>query len=428
MTMTLYYLVDCNTYRHSQFAYMRSMNHAKQMFEKHNNLDKSRNLNRIPLKKTSTIRHELGEHTKAYGKFINWQAKYRQLANINGTNGGAVPEPLMNYMDAQYYGEISLGEPKQVFKVVFDTGSSNLWVPSRKCYSPACWTHTTYHGEKSTTHKDDGRALEIRYGSGSMKGFLSIDNLGLAGLKIENQTFGEATSLPGIAFVMAKFDGLFGMGFETISVDGVVTPFQNMIQQKLVPEPVFSFYLNRDQNSSPGGELILGGIDEKFIAGEITYTPVTHKAYWQFKMDKVEMTGPQGDPSSQSVVTVCSQGCQAIADTGTSLIAGPKKDVEKLNERIGAIPVPGGEYVLPSCDLTHLPVINLSIEGKLFPLKPEQYILKVSNLGKTVCISGIFGMDIPNNPIWILGDVFIGPYYTIFDYGNQRIGLARTRA
>lgn len=372
---------------------------------------------RIPLKKTSCIRQELADHdVVVLDKYSNWAAKY-------GLADGPAPEPLSNYMDAQYYGEIALGEPAQPFKVVFDTGSSNLWVPSKKCYSIACWIHKTYNSGASSTYKPDGRPIQIQYGRGSMEGILSIDELTLAGLIVKNQTFGEATKLPGITFAAAKFDGLFGMGFDTIAVDHCSTPFTNMIKQGLVPQPLFSFYLNRDQASSPGGEIILGGIDEKYIDGEITYTPVTSAGYWQFKMDGVSL----GQNQSSSLVA-CEKGCQAIADTGTSLIAGPVEEVKKLNEQLGAVPLPGGEYILPNCDLSSLPDIVFKIAGRDFPLKPEQYILKVSQMGKTLCLSGLFGMDIPHHPLWILGDVFIGPYYSIFDYGNKRVGFAHTKA
>lgn len=58
-----------------------------------------------------------------------------------------------------------------------------------------------------------------------------------------------------------------------------------MIDQGLVNEEVFSFWLNRDAEAEEGGELIFGGVDPTHFIGEHTYVPVTQKGYWQVRHD-----------------------------------------------------------------------------------------------------------------------------------------------
>lgn len=377
---------------------------------------------RIPLHKFKSIRRTLSE---VAGPVENLLAKgpiSKYTLDSSAMSGNPIPEVLKNYMDAQYFGEIGIGTPPQCFTVVFDTGSSNLWVPSSKCHllDVACWIHHKYHSEKSSTYVKNGTAFDIHYGSGSLSGYLSQDSVSVpcnSRIQVTGQLFGEATKQPGVTFIAARFDGILGMGYPRISVNNVVPVFDNLFAQKLVEKNIFSFYLNRDPTAQPGGELMLGGIDSKYFKGSMTYHNVTRQAYWQVHMDQVDV----GEG-----LTLCKGGCEAIVDTGTSLVVGPLDEIKELQKAIGAVPLIQGEYIIPCEKVSSMPAVSLTLGGKNYKLSPEDYTLKVSQGGKTICLSGFMGMDIPPpaGPLWILGDVFIGRYYTVFDREQNRVGLA----
>ncbi|GMG04417.1 unnamed protein product [Aspergillus oryzae var. brunneus] len=211
------------------------------------------------------------------------------------------------------FSEIEIGTPPQKFKVVLDTGSSNLWVPSSECGSIACYLHNKYDSSSSSTYQKNGSEFAIKYGSGSLSGFVSQDTLKIGDLKVKDQLFAEATSEPGLAFAFGRFDGILGLGFDTISVNKIPPPFYSMLDQGLLDEPVFAFYLGDTNKEGDDSVATFGGVDKDHYTGELVKIPLRRKAYWEVDLDAIAL----GD----SVAELDNTG--VILDTGTSLIALP---------------------------------------------------------------------------------------------------------
>ena len=92
-----------------------------------------------------------------------------------------------------------------------------------------------------------------------------------SGVWVQDQTFAEAVEEPGITFVAAKFDGILGLGYPKIAVNGIVPPINNMMAQGELQAGMFAFFLNRTPNAEDGGELSIGGVDESRFTGTTSF-------------------------------------------------------------------------------------------------------------------------------------------------------------
>ncbi|NXR83240.1 PEPA protein, partial [Pycnonotus jocosus] len=358
---------------------------------------------RVPLRRMKSLRQRLQEQG-LLESFLK-QHPYNLAAKYFP---GIAVEPLENYMDDEYFGTISIGTPPQEFTVVFDTGSSNLWVPSVFCSSPACRNHNRFNPAQSSTFLSTNDTLFIAYGTGSMTGILGYDTVDVAGINVLNQIFGLAETEPGDFFYYTPFDGILGLAFPSIASSGATPVFDNMMRENLVDRDLFSVYLSRD---SQGGSFVLfGGIDPYYTTRGISWIPLSDETYWQITMQSVSVNGAP---------VACSSGCQAIVDTGTTLLAVPIRAFRTLMRLLGASS--SGEI---SCQaVSNLPNLIFHINGRDFPVPPRAYVLRSDGY----CSLGLQGMDTPTEEgeLWILGDVFIREYYVIFDRANDRVGLSR---
>ncbi|XP_065695057.1 pepsin A-like [Patagioenas fasciata] len=361
-------------------------------------------ITRIPLRRGKSLRQVLRENG-LLEQFLE-RHPYNPAAKFLDIFGSS--EPMVNYLDNEYYGTISIGTPDQEFTVIFDTGSSNLWVPSIYCRSLACSNHKRFNPTKSFTFVSTNKSISIYYGTGSMTGILGYDTVTVADIKVHNQIFGLSETEPGDFFYYAPFDGILGLAFPSIASSGATPVFDNMMAEHLVARDLFSVYLSKDGRS--GSFVLFGAIDPRYTLSGIKWIPLSAETYWQITMDRVTL---------DDNVIGCDHTCQAIVDTGTSLIVMSNKAYAATMSDLGA----NSEGYI-SCDsVSSLPDIVFHINGHRFPVPPSAYVTE----SEGTCSLGFESMGVPteSGELWILGDVFIREYYVIFDRATDQVGLSR---
>jgi len=384
----------------------------------------------------------------------DWDWRGRHLAK---TVVGYIP--LSNCHLQLYTGEISIGTPPQTFRVDFDTGSSDLWVPSTNC-DASCnvftsWT-TKYDAAASSTSQSlsqSTNSFQVKYASGGVVAGIAVqDVLRLGNITVE-QIIGEATSLNNWT-TCATEEGIVGLGFSLLSSYNHPSVISNL--RDVLQYPVFSLYLDgavddypvdrsttapdayanmqggTSQATGANSELLFGAVNGKHYSGCLDWHDIGQDAqgYWSVNLDTVEVNGQ-----------LVSSASTAIVDSGTTLIMGPSADVGVIAEMNGAscyaeptsatatsltqisCTDPSGFYIaVVNCNGQSMQSLDFIIDRVTYTLKPEVLIVDFQSGGQDLCVLRMQGLG--DTLVWILGDVFFYQYYVSFDFANNRIGFA----
>eukprot|EP00398_MALV-I-01_sp_L67-1_P000883 gene883-372_t len=215
--------------------------------------------------------HELRSH---HTRIQSYRERLRHHERTNGFIH------LTNIGDSQYVGEVGVGTvfnenlrqdsdeidpPESYINVVFDTGSTNLWIASALCQSGGCRSRAQFNKDRSNTffyvgQKDPSLPqnhpsqpekeeypimLDITFGTGELKGPMGVDDFHVGPFVVQKQTFALVEDEVGSVFDAIRFEGILGLAFPSMSAHNVKPFFDNVIEQEVLTSNEFSFFFTK---------------------------------------------------------------------------------------------------------------------------------------------------------------------------------------
>ncbi|KAJ3051490.1 hypothetical protein HK097_007503 [Rhizophlyctis rosea] len=355
----------------------------------------------------------------------------RTITAPYGTGWGKKPVygGIANYYDSVYHTNVQLGTPGTWFSVVIDTGSADLWVPSPKC-TTQCAQRKKYVPTNSRTAQSLNVRTTVYYGLGSATGPVYMDTMRIGGLQATSTVFIQAESMNNNQ--PATVDGLLGLSFSALSWANYAVPkankgrssiVENLWNQGQIPAAAFGIWLSTWDPARPtaqGGELTVGSAagNPKRYTGAITWLSVPNTSnWWHIGVDQLTV-GTSGSLIKGRTV-------RAIVDTGSALLITDYATAAAANAQLGGYPT--GIYGLwgISCGKIKASTVavTFTLGGRAFVLKGADLASQVYPNDRNLCYSPFMtsrsGTD---DNRWILGEIFLRKYYSIYDYNVQRTG------
>lgn len=375
-----------------------------------------------------------------------------QKRGIDVAGSGASPSNLKlidqvdGGTDLTYYGECDISG--QTFKLIFDTGSCNLFIPGPSCtLTNGCSGNVKYDGSGT----DQNSQTSVTYGSGAVSGENYKDIVTCAGFQAIGQDLIVLSNAQG--FTSIESDGLMGMGFPSICNGGQNGYFFNLIKQRTDCTQEFSFYLGRQLSGTmAASQMTLCGRDQSKYSGPVTQVPITVKGYWQVALDCLVVDG-----SPAFFFPFFTQG-QAAIDTGTTIILAPTVAATALFLTIpGSFPIPflsgsptltifgypcqtpkqmgirfgGTNFAINPLDF-NFGQMTESIVDRIFqalhldvPDTIKQIFEQYTPLGG-ICLAAVAGTDLdPTQNLYVVGDSFLKNWYSIYNVQDSYVGFAK---
>lgn len=366
----------------------------------------------------------------------------------------------------EYYANIAIGSPPQIFQVQVDTGSSLLAVPTKGCHNCSGFDNDKYDIKSTKTgnllscssdmcSKKECSALpgfadkclfSISYGDKStIQGVFAQDDLSFPPSNVKTKiTFGNIlTTTKYGGFQDAIVDGILGLSYgkqsgKSCSPNCVTPVFSALVDSGEIAD-IFSMRLTDLNGNETVGMLTLGSAGDSVgntISGSLVesvyYSPIVEESYYVVGMN--DFTIGQNSIGTHSI-----HKHRAIVDSGTTFIVLPTEVHNDVKSAFQAnfCDLPGicgdntifnlnmclNSDVVNTTALNDIyPNITMILEGVQLTLLPTDYLRPYKVKTDTYYCFGI--VDGGDLNLIVLGQVFMRPFHIIFDRANTRIGFA----
>jgi cathepsin E len=413
------------------------------------------------------------------------------LLAVVSAAASATPEllriPLENYDQMQFFGSIGVGSPPQHFQVIFDTGSSDIWLPETKCND--CAGSRRYHAAISRSHEALDEPFRLEYGSGNASGRVVREQISLFGgadvLTLSKVHMGSASQTTK-RLQRFQADGIVGLGLEALAL--ITKPSLLKSDPRLQR---FSIYINPLPGALPPAQLILGGVDDALPVAHLPQQangsqvswhqfplvryPSSRRThgFWAIRLHRLTVGSfdARSDSGSKQQLTgggvgiVAVSAAVAIVDSGTSLLLLPRRAFDATiaeiqqhlrvqhDRELRADPHAVSGYACADCTAEMFPSLRFSFVTEEASARTQTLVLQGTDYARCddfICapqldVHALFTSkksksktqtpaasamttNVPqgkdHEDVVVLGVTFLRAYYVQFDSERKTVGFA----